>query len=83
VLVPDLHATDERRRHMRRQRLDRARPVAAWLADERHRVERSDFAPEVRRMYCSAMRLSHRFAEEFRSFWGLRSGHEVADGDVR
>jgi acetone carboxylase, alpha subunit len=83
VLVPDLHATDERRRHMRRQRLDRARPVAAWLADERHRVERSDFAPEVRRMYRSAMRLSHRFAEEFRSFWGLRSGHEVADGDVR
>jgi N-methylhydantoinase B/oxoprolinase/acetone carboxylase alpha subunit len=83
VLVPDLHATDERRRRMRRQRLDRARPVAAWLAGERRRVEGSDFAPEVRKMYRSAMRLSHRFAEEFRSFWGLRSDHEVADGDAR
>jgi acetone carboxylase alpha subunit len=83
VLVPDVHATDERRRRMRRQRLDRARPVAAWLAGERRRVEGSDFAPEVRKMYRSAMRLSHRFAEEFRSFWGLRSDHEVADGDAR
>ncbi len=82
-LAPDLHATGERRRRMRRQRLERARPVAAWLAAERQRVERSDFAPEVRRMYRSAMQLSDRFADEFRSFWGLDSDHEVADGDAR
>jgi acetone carboxylase alpha subunit len=82
-LEPDLRATAERRQHMRKQRLERARPVSAWLERERQRVSRSDFAPEVRRMYRSAMRLSDRFAAEFCSFWGLTSDHEVADGDGR
>jgi acetone carboxylase, alpha subunit len=82
-LEPDLRATAERRQRMRKQRLDRARPVSVWLDQERQRVSRSDFAPEVCRMYRSAMRLSDRFAAEFRSFWGLTSDHEVADGDGR
>jgi hypothetical protein len=83
ALEADLRATADRRERMRRQRLERARPVSAWLDQERRRVMASDFAPEVRKMYRSAMRLSDRFAAEFRSFWGLASDHEVAEGGVR
>ena len=56
---------------MRRKRLECARPVAAWHSDERQRVLRRDFVPEVRKMYAAAMRLSPRFAGEFREFWNL------------
>src|SRR5690606_9379230 len=69
--VADLDATARRREEMRARRLRRARPVADWIAVERGRVETQDFAPEVRRMYASAMRLSPRFAAEFREFWSL------------
>ena len=30
--------------------------------------------PEVRKMYASAMKLSPRFAGEFRAFWKLKDG---------
>ena len=82
-LAPDLDATASAAAACDGSAWSGPAPVAAWLAAERQRVERSDFAPEVRRMYRSAMRLSPRFAGEFRSFWGLESDHEVADGDAR
>jgi acetone carboxylase alpha subunit len=34
-------------------------------------VARGDFAPEVRKMYASAMTLSASFTRDFNSFWGL------------
>jgi acetone carboxylase alpha subunit len=67
----DLDATARRREEIRRERLRRARPVADWIASERRRVEARDFTPEVCKMYASAMRLSPRFAAEFRAFWSL------------
>ena len=69
--VADLEATQERRARMRKKRLSNAAPVADWIAGERSRVAGQDFAPEVRKMYASAMRLSQRFAQEFREFWHL------------
>ena len=40
-------------------------PVSDWIAGERERVEKADFAPEVQKMYASAMKLSPRFTREF------------------
>lgn len=67
----DLEATRRRREAIRRERLEAAVPVAQWMADEKKRVAASEFAPEVAKMYASAMKLSPRFTEEFRAFWGL------------
>jgi acetone carboxylase alpha subunit len=71
VLVPDVAATARRRRAMRARRRKRSMPVAQWLKRERRRVARGDFAPEVRKMYASAMTLSASFTRDFNSFWGL------------
>ena len=69
--VADLEATKDRRAAMRRERLKKARPVSDWIRTEAERVVKADFAPEVRKMYASAMKLSPRFSDEFRSFWNL------------
>jgi N-methylhydantoinase B/oxoprolinase/acetone carboxylase alpha subunit len=76
--LADLRATEKRRAEMRKERLAKAIPVADWIAGERKRVARSDFALEVRKMYASAMKLSPRFARDFRDFWQLDSQFIVA-----
>ena len=74
----DIDATVARRAEMRRARLEKAIPVSDWIAGEAARVKRQDFAPEVIRMYRSAMQLSPRFASEFKSFWGLDADYAFA-----
>jgi acetone carboxylase alpha subunit len=67
----DLEATGRRRAEMREDRLAKAVPVSEWIARERRRVEKADFAPEVRKMYASAMKLSQRFTKDFSDFWNV------------
>jgi N-methylhydantoinase B/oxoprolinase/acetone carboxylase alpha subunit len=67
----DLAATAASREELRRERMRRAMPVEQWMARESARIREQTFAFEVRRMYASAMRLSPRFSDEFRAFWGL------------
>ena len=62
---------------MRKERLATAIPVSEWIAIEAKRVAASDFAPEVAKMHANAMKLSKRFTEEFRIFWGLDSSFTV------
>jgi acetone carboxylase alpha subunit len=69
--VANLEATTRHRDELRRNRLARARPVSEWLKDESARVAKADFAPEVKKMYASAMRLSPRFARHFGDFWDV------------
>ncbi|MCY4542939.1 MAG: hydantoinase B/oxoprolinase family protein [Rhodobacteraceae bacterium] len=78
-LAIDWDATKQARKSMLRNRLERARPVSAWLSEERQRVMSRDFVPEVRKMYAAAMRLSPRFAAEFRQFWSLPSEFSFED----
>jgi acetone carboxylase alpha subunit len=54
---------------MRARRLSRAKPVSEWIASERTRVAAADFAPEVKKMYASAIKLSPRFTKDFSDFW--------------
>ncbi|MDK1385813.1 hydantoinase B/oxoprolinase family protein [Sinorhizobium sp. 8-89] len=74
----DIDATVARRAEMREERLKRAVPVSEWIARESERVRTSDFAPEVAKMYRSAMKLSPRFAKDFKEFWGLASDFAIA-----
>ncbi|RUY87815.1 5-oxoprolinase, partial [Mesorhizobium sp. M7A.F.Ca.CA.001.10.2.1] len=69
--IADIDATVERRAAMRKERLAKAVPVVDWIAKERGRVERADFAPEVKKMYASAIKLSPRFTSEFSEFWNV------------
>ena len=74
TIAVDAAATAEARQAVRDRRLATAMPVDAWIARERERVAAGSLAPEVRKTYDSAMRLSARFAAEFRAFWNLPDG---------
>ncbi|RVP87373.1 5-oxoprolinase [Sinorhizobium meliloti] len=74
----DIDATVARRAELRKKRLKQAIPVLEWIGREQRRVEASDFAPEVAKMYRSAMKLSPRFSREFKEFWGLASDFAIA-----
>jgi N-methylhydantoinase B/acetone carboxylase alpha subunit len=55
----------------RRRRLERAVPVREWVAAERDRVLAQDLAQPIKEMYAESMRLSPRWAAEYRGFWDL------------
>lgn len=74
----DIDAPVARRAELRKKRLKQAIPVSEWIAREQRRVEASDFAPEVAKMYRSAMKLSARFSRDFKEFWGLASDFAIA-----
>jgi acetone carboxylase gamma subunit len=55
----------------RARRLDRARPVADWWAEQRERVLAGDLIEPVKVGYEESIKLSPRWAAEFRGFWDL------------
>jgi acetone carboxylase, alpha subunit len=55
----------------RRRRLERGRPAREWWAAERERVLAAEFIDAVKVGYAESMKLSERFAAEFRGFWDL------------
>jgi hypothetical protein len=69
--------TEARRADVRRARLSEAKPVSDWLAGQRRRVLDKDFTYEVAVMYRGGMKLSERFAREFREFWDLPDDYSL------
>jgi acetone carboxylase alpha subunit len=68
--------TEKRRAEVREERRAKAVPVREWMTGQRerilgHRDGGGDFGAHVQRMYAESMRLSERWASEFREFWDL------------
>jgi N-methylhydantoinase B/oxoprolinase/acetone carboxylase alpha subunit len=76
VVPGDPAATDARRAEKYDERAERAVPVREWLKVERERVLAGDFIEPVKRMYAESIRLSERWAAEFREFWDLPDGFD-------
>ena len=55
----------------RRRRLERAVPVRRWMASERERILGQDLAQPIKETLAESMRLSPRWAAEYRGFWDL------------
>src|SRR3954471_3768858 len=64
------------REGFRRARLERARPVREWWAEQREGVLAQDAIEPVKVMYAECMRLSPRWAAEYRGFWDLPEDFE-------
>ena len=60
----------------RQRRLERAIPVRDWVATERERILAQEFVETVKVMYAESMRLSPRWAAEYRGFWDLPEDFE-------
>jgi N-methylhydantoinase B len=58
----------------RARRLERARPAREWWASERERVLAGELIEPVKVGYEESMKLSPRWAAEFRGFWDLPEG---------
>ncbi len=67
----DLEATEQRRRDLRRERLDRAMDTRDFIARERERILKKDFIAPVCDMYRSSLSLSESWREKFTRFWNL------------
>jgi N-methylhydantoinase B/acetone carboxylase alpha subunit len=67
----DEKATEAQREAMRKARLDRSVFAKDYIASQREQVQAKDFIPPVRAMYASSMKLSSRWARQYRTFWGL------------
>jgi N-methylhydantoinase B/acetone carboxylase alpha subunit len=55
----------------RARRLERARPAREWWASERERVLAGELIAPIKDSYEESMKLSPRWAAEFRGFWDL------------
>lgn len=82
VVVGDDGEVDEagtvaRRGEIRCLRLERGRPAAEYKVRARKRVAAKDFPKPVRAMYSDVIRISRKFATEFRTFWDLPGDYEV------
>jgi acetone carboxylase alpha subunit len=77
--VVDIEATGERRRAIRKTRLERATPTKDWVGSQRERIERQAFGEAVKRMYAETMQNSPAFGDRYRSFWGLPADFEITD----
>jgi acetone carboxylase, alpha subunit len=71
VVEGEAEATEARRAEMREERGRRAVPVRDWMQGERQRILDGDVIEPVKRMYAESIRLSERWAREFRAFWDL------------
>jgi hypothetical protein len=76
VVPGDSRASAQRRSEMRDARAAKAVPVREWMARERQRILDRDMIEPVQRMYAESMRLSERWAAEFRGFWDLSEDFE-------
>jgi N-methylhydantoinase B len=60
----------------RARRLARARPAREWWAEQRERVLAGEIIDPVKVSYAESMKLSPRWAAEFRGFWDLPEDFE-------
>lgn len=64
------------RAEFRARRLQRAVPTRQWATAERARILAQDLAEPVKAAYAESMRLSPRWAAEYRGFWDLPEDFE-------
>jgi N-methylhydantoinase B len=76
VVAGDPQATERKRAEIREQRGRKAVPVREWMQRERQRVLERDMIEPIQVMYAESMRLSERWAREFREFWDLPQDFE-------
>jgi hypothetical protein len=71
VVPGNREATEALRARRREERGREAVPVREWMEGERRRLLEGDLIEPIKRMYAESLRLSERWAAEFRGFWDL------------
>ncbi|MEX2722489.1 MAG: hydantoinase B/oxoprolinase family protein [Candidatus Freyarchaeota archaeon] len=69
--VVDEEATRKRREEIRRERKEKSVPFSEYWERERKKIVEGKLCDAVKIMYSESLRLSKRWAKEFREFWKL------------
>ncbi|MBI2864616.1 MAG: hydantoinase B/oxoprolinase family protein [Chloroflexi bacterium] len=79
TLEVDLEKTGALRAAIRQSRLKRGIPAKQYIAQERERLLSGDLTKVARDLYDDILKISPKFAGEFREFWDLPEGYLPSD----
>ncbi|MEH6945675.1 hydantoinase B/oxoprolinase family protein [Bacillus sp. JJ634] len=82
VYTVDLQATEQKRKQIRKERLDRSQPTKEWMEGERKQILNEDAAIQVKHMYAQSFALSEKFTNEFKSFWNIPEEWMIYEDDL-
>ncbi|MFB0562288.1 MAG: hydantoinase B/oxoprolinase family protein [Candidatus Lokiarchaeia archaeon] len=75
--VIDEKATDKRRKEIRQERMEKSLPFNEFWEKERKIITENKMSEPVRYMYSDSLRLSKKWAKEFREFWKLPEDFQI------
>ena len=78
----DLAATEQKRKEIRMQRLERSVPTKEWMQEERGRILNEEAAVQVKHMYAQSFALSEKFTDEFKNFWNIPEEWMIYEEDL-
>jgi acetone carboxylase, alpha subunit len=82
VYTLDAKGTEEKRKEIRKQRLDRSVPTKEWMKGERTKILNEDAALQVKHMYAQSFALSEKFTDEFKGFWDILEEWMIYEDDL-
>ena len=82
VYTLDVKGTQEKRKEIRKQRLERSVPTKEWMKGERTKILNEDAALQVRHMYAQSFALSEKFTDEFKGFWDIPEAWMIYEDDL-
>jgi len=67
----DVEKTKEKRKQIRKERLERSVPTKEWMDKERENIKQKEASFPVKHMYAQSLAISKKFYDEFKEFWEL------------
>ncbi|MEI3613941.1 hydantoinase B/oxoprolinase family protein [Pseudogracilibacillus sp. SO30301A] len=78
----DVKATEEKRKQIRKERLERSVPTKEWMEDEKQSILQKDASKQVQLMYAESFALSEKFTDEFKEFWNIDNDWMIYEDDL-
>lgn len=78
----DQQKTEEKRKQIRTERLQRSNPTKEWMKKEQKKISDEQAAEPVKNMYAQSFALSEQFTDEFKGFWDLDDDWMIYEDDL-
>ncbi|HHW37276.1 MAG TPA: acetone carboxylase subunit alpha [Bacillales bacterium] len=82
VYTVDIRATKERRKQIRKERLERSDPTKEWMESEKVTIMNKEASLQVKHMYAESFALSEKFTNDFKDFWNMPKDWMVYEDEL-